>query len=185
LLFIFLHCESTATDPLSSTRTLPTHPPTHSLFVDVFGPIAGRNPDTYMYRESGISGKLLSLFALGGHPGERYRCYGDSIYVPSEVISRRFRGANLGAVAKAMNAAVNAPRTTVRCVYVCVCVCVHVCVSVHAHEHVRERERGREREKEKERVETSHTYIHAFLYIYGSLFSSLNYRSNGASVALA
>ena len=113
-------CESTAGNKLilsllirSSTPT-PIHPPTtHSLYVDVFGPIAGRNPDTYMYRESGIADKLLSLFALGGHPGERYRCYGDSIYVPSEVISRRFRGANLGAIAKAMNAAVNAPRTTV------------------------------------------------------------------------
>ena len=85
----------------------------NGLFVDFWGPTPGRNNDIYTERVSGVAARLRALFTRAGWPLVRWRIYGDSIYVISDVISRRWRGASISDLQKSENTAMNSPRTSV------------------------------------------------------------------------
>ena len=92
----------------------------NGLIIDLWGPSPGRENDLYLFRESNMKNRLDVLFnranvlqTAAGRTPKRFRCYGDSIYIPSTSISRRRRMPPLSAGHVAQNFRVNKGRTSI------------------------------------------------------------------------
>ena len=68
----------------------------NGIIIDWFGPLPASNNDLNLVHWSGIVAGLTGMFTLAGLVF-RYRCYGDSIYMLSTAISRRYRAGVLTA----------------------------------------------------------------------------------------
>ena len=92
----------------------------NGLIIDAYGPVPGHNNDLHVLNVSNALARLQTLFTAAngirtamGAAVRRFRCYGDSIYPPSAVISRRRRMPPLSAAHLAQNSRVNASRTSI------------------------------------------------------------------------